>query len=268
MERRRARRKAHPLTVDIWASSVRPRGGGRHRQPSARPELRDQVVVVTVAAGAIVSSISFLVDQHTEAGGEHIHLIAHEESISPAGQSGDIALPPAELPGPVAVQGDIPLESAAAMVSSLAAGTEIDARRQVAEETARRPTASMPTVGTLTSEFGQRWGSLHGGIDIANAIGTPIVAATDGTVIDAGPAQGFGNWVRLLSDEGTMTVYGHMEEVLVSTGQRIQAGQTIALMGSRGFSTGSHLHFEVWLNEGRERADPIEWLRQNGIATN
>ncbi|NLG54732.1 MAG: M23 family metallopeptidase [Rhodococcus sp.] len=126
----------------------------------------------------------------------------------------------------------------------------------------------MPTVGTLTSEFGQRWGSLHGGIDIANAIGTPIVAATDGTVIDAGPAQGFGNWVRLLSDEGTMTVYGHMEEVLVSTGQRIQAGQTIALMGSRGFSTGSHLHFEVWLNEGRERADPIEWLRENDIATN
>src|SRR5699024_167455 len=149
-----------------------------------------------------------------------IHLIAHEESISPSGESGDIALPTVELPGPVAVQGDIPLESAAAMVTSLVAGTEIDARRQVAEETARRATAALPTVGTVTCESGRRGGAGPDAIDIANVIGTPLVPATDGTVSDAGRAQGFGNWVQLLSDEGTMTVYGHMEEVLVSTSQR------------------------------------------------
>src|SRR5699024_10610084 len=139
VERRRARRKAHPLTGDICARSGRPRGGGRHRQPSARPELLDQVVIVTVAAGVIVSSISFLVDQHAEAGGEHIHLLAHEESISPSGASGDIALPTVELPGPVAGQGDIPRESADALGPSLAAGPRLPAPRDRAEETARRP---------------------------------------------------------------------------------------------------------------------------------
>lgn len=164
------------------------------------------------------------------------------------------------------VRDDVAEDNATAMVSSLAAGTAIDTQRQVAEESARRPQAAMPAAGSLTSGFGQRWGSLHGGADIANAIGTPILAASEGTVIDAGPAQGFGNWVRIMSDEGTMTVYGHMKEVLVSTGQRVQAGQTIALMGNRGFSTGSHLHFEVWTNGGEERADPLEWLRQNGVA--
>lgn len=266
MERRRARRNRGPLTVEHWKVSDRVRGGGAHRRPSDLNTVYDRVVVAGVAAGAIVSSGSVLATQYADATGEHMHLVAHEEPINPADQSGEVAAPTPGLPGPVALGDDVALESATAMASALVAGTEIDTQRQVAEETARRPTAVMPTVGTFTSGFGQRWDAIHGGIDIANAIGTPIVAATEGTIIDAGPAQGFGNWIRLLSDEGTMTVYGHMEEVLVPEGQRVQAGQTIALMGNRGFSTGSHLHFEVWSNAGSERVNPLEWLRQNGVA--
>lgn len=229
--------------------------------------------MVAVAAAAITSSGSALLTEHTDASGGHIDLLAHQEPLKPGvpDQPPMIVDEPAEvvpLPGvpePVTPQDDASVQSAAAIVTSLAAGTDIDTQRQVAEETARRPSAAMPAVGSLTSGFGQRWGSLHGGADIANAIGTPILAASEGTVIDAGPAQGFGNWVRIMSDEGTMTVYGHMEEVLVSTGQRVQAGDTIALMGNRGFSTGPHLHFEVWTNGGRDQADPLGWLRQNGI---
>lgn len=252
--------------MEHWKVSDRVRGGGAHRRPSDLNTVYDRVVVAGVAAGAIVSSGSVLATQYADATGEHMHLVAHEEPINPADQSGEVAAPTPGLPGPVALGDDVALESATAMASALVAGTEIDTQRQVAEETARRPTAVMPTVGTFTSGFGQRWDAIHGGIDIANAIGTPIVAATEGTIIDAGPAQGFGNWIRLLSDEGTMTVYGHMEEVLVPEGQRVQAGQTIALMGNRGFSTGSHLHFEVWSNAGSERVNPLEWLRQNGVA--
>ncbi len=273
VKRRRARRNGDSLTVDHWGLDGTVRHRGEHRRPSQATAVRDRVIVVAVAAGAVTSSGSALATPHEDASGEHIDLIAHQSTISPSAPevpptASDQAEAPVPLPGspePITPREDAADEGAASMVTSLMTGTAIDTYRQVTEETARRPKAAMPTSGSLTSGFGQRWGALHGGADIANAIGTPILAASEGMVIDAGPAQGFGNWVRIMSDEGTMTVYGHMEEVLVSTGQRVQAGQTIALMGNRGFSTGPHLHFEVWTNEGRDRADPLEWLRQKGV---
>ena len=81
-----------------------------------------------------------------------------------------------------------------------------------AEREARlqRPLFVMPTKGAFTSGFGYRWGVLHGGIDIANSIGTPIVAAADGVVIDAGPTAGYGAWVKLRHADGTVTLYGHV----------------------------------------------------------
>ena len=121
-----------------------------------------------------------------------------------------------------------------------------------------------PAQGTFTSGFGSRWGSFHYGIDIANRIGTPIRAAADGTVINAGPAQGFGLWVRIRHDDGTITVYGHVNEVVAPTGTRVSAGQEIATIGNRGQSTGPHLHFEVWQN-GKDKIDPLPWLAQRGI---
>ena len=144
----------------------------------------------------------------------------------------------------------------------LYAGTEINTQREIAEEEARRPKVVLPAEGSFTSGFGTRWGSMHNGIDIANANGTPIVAATDGEVVDAGPAQGFGNWVRILADDGTMTVYGHMQTVDVAVGDRVVAGQPIAGMGNLGFSTGTHLHFEVHVND--QPVDPVIWLAQQG----
>ncbi|WP_280259066.1 M23 family metallopeptidase [Nocardia wallacei] len=121
----------------------------------------------------------------------------------------------------------------------------------------------LPARGTFTSGFGQRWGTFHAGIDIAAPIGSPIYAITDGTVIDAGPAQGFGLWVRIRHDDGTVSVYGHMYDFFVSVGERVRTGQQIARVGNRGDSTGPHLHFEILVN-GRH-IDPQPWLAFHGL---
>jgi murein DD-endopeptidase MepM/ murein hydrolase activator NlpD len=128
-----------------------------------------------------------------------------------------------------------------------------------------RPLFVMPTKGVWTSGFGYRWGVLHGGIDLANSIGTPIVAAADGVVIDAGPTAGYGAWVKLRHSDGTVTLYGHVNTWLVSIGERVMAGDQIATIGNRGNSTGPHLHFEVLLN-GTNRVDPVPWLAQRGLS--
>jgi len=137
-----------------------------------------------------------------------------------------------------------------------------------AEREARmnRPLFAMPTRGVWTSGFGYRWGVLHGGIDIANKIGTPILAAADGVVIDVGPTAGYGAWVKLRHSDGTVTLYGHINSWLVSKGDRVMAGDQIATMGNRGNSTGPHLHFEVLVN-GTNRTDPVPWLAQRGLST-
>ncbi|MFF0492968.1 M23 family metallopeptidase [Nocardia sp. NPDC004068] len=122
---------------------------------------------------------------------------------------------------------------------------------------------ALPAIGMFTSGYGQRWGTFHYGIDIAAPIGSPIYAVTDGTVIDAGPAQGFGLWVRIRHDDGSITVYGHMYDFSVSVGERVRAGQQIARVGNRGDSTGPHLHFEVLING--QHVDPQPWLAVHGI---
>ncbi|SFB56534.1 Murein DD-endopeptidase MepM and murein hydrolase activator NlpD, contain LysM domain [Amycolatopsis marina] len=124
--------------------------------------------------------------------------------------------------------------------------------------------ALAPTTGTITSTYGPRWGSIHYGLDIANSIGTPIVSVLDGRVISSGPASGFGLWVRVRHDNGVVTVYGHINETLVTVGQRVDVGQRIATVGSRGQSTGPHLHFEV--HKGGRKIDPLLWLRSNGVS--
>ena len=118
-----------------------------------------------------------------------------------------------------------------------------------------------PTTGVVTSPYGLRWGGsdFHPGIDIANDMGTPIVATADGIVDYAGwNAGGYGNMVDIDHGNGMMTRYGHASQVVVATGQFVQRGQVIALMGSTGFSTGPHVHYEVIING--QRVNPISYL--------
>ncbi|MCS7484719.1 M23 family metallopeptidase [Umezawaea endophytica] len=140
-----------------------------------------------------------------------------------------------------------------------------EASRIAAEEAAKRPKVVKPAEGSFTSGYGGRWGTTHYGVDIANAIGTPIVSAMDGVVVEAGPASGFGLWVRVQHTDGTITVYGHVNEIIAAQGTQVKAGDLIATIGNRGQSTGPHLHFEVWVNGG-QKVDPQAWLTERGIA--
>ncbi|MDQ3504209.1 MAG: M23 family metallopeptidase [Actinomycetota bacterium] len=125
---------------------------------------------------------------------------------------------------------------------------------------------ALPLAGRLTSCFCERWGSMHWGIDIAAPMYTPHYSAGDGVVVQAGSATGFGQAVYIEHDNGDVTVYGHMEVIEVVVGQRVAAGQEIALVGSQGFSTGPHLHFEVYVGGlNGVRVDPVLWLAERGI---
>lgn len=146
----------------------------------------------------------------------------------------------------------------------LAKGVAFAQERAEREARLQRPLFVAPTHGAFTSNFGYRWGVLHAGIDIANSIGTPILAASDGVVIESGPSAGYGMLVKLRHSDGTVTLYGHINRSLVSVGERVMAGDQIAEMGNRGYSTGPHLHFEV-LQNGTSRIDPASWLAKRGI---
>ena len=132
---------------------------------------------------------------------------------------------------------------------------------------AARPKTVLPVSGaTLTSTFGPRWGTYHYGIDLAAPMRTPEYAAADGVVLRAGAASGFGLAVYILHENGDVTVYGHMDEITVAPGDYVEAGDTIALLGNRGQSTGPHLHFEVHQGgENGTKIDPIPWLRDRGV---
>lgn len=112
-----------------------------------------------------------------------------------------------------------------------------------------------PASGEVTSRFGWRgspWGGgsdWHPGIDIADDYGTPIYATADGVVVYSGWYAGYGKLVQIDHGNGIHTLYGHNSENLVEVGQSIKKGQHIARMGSTGYSTGTHVHYEVRVND-------------------
>lgn len=112
--------------------------------------------------------------------------------------------------------------------------------------------AYLPDLGGffIIPTAGRNWGRIHGrnGIDIANSCGTPIFASADGSIAIAdavGWNGGFGKFIKMLHSNGTETIYAHASKLLIGTGETVQKGQQIALMGTTGRSTGCHLHFEV-----------------------
>jgi murein DD-endopeptidase MepM/ murein hydrolase activator NlpD len=101
---------------------------------------------------------------------------------------------------------------------------------------------------------------MHKGIDIANSTGTPVYAASEGVVEKAGWNNGgYGNLVDIRHADGSLTRYGHNSRILVQAGQQVHQGQIIANMGSTGFSTGPHTHFEVH-PAGKKAVNPIAFL--------
>lgn len=132
-----------------------------------------------------------------------------------------------------------------------------------------------------SSGYGPRAGGFHKGIDFAAPLGTPIPAQYGGTVVQAGPASGFGNWVVIKPSGASVdTIYGHMKRMKVKTGDHVKAGQIIAWVGSEGQSTGPHVHYELRAGLGGKSYNPMtygagkgakpsgshmNWLKQAGF---
>ncbi len=132
-----------------------------------------------------------------------------------------------------------------------------------------------PAAGEVTSGYGYRWGVLHAGVDIANVRGTPIYAASVGTVISASCTStrcdidgsldmgGYGNMVDIDHGDGTVTRYAHLTDYVVQSGDRVDGGQLIGHMGTTGNSTGVHLHYEVRINGSP--IDPVPFMAERGV---
>jgi septal ring factor EnvC (AmiA/AmiB activator) len=135
-----------------------------------------------------------------------------------------------------------------------------------ASRAAREPETVLPTSGRMTTCFCMRWGSMHYGIDLAAPLGTPIYSATDGVVLRAGRASGYGNAVYVQDADGNVHVYGHMRYYDVEEGQIVHAGDQIAKVGNEGQSTGPHLHYQIHSGGMSGRPiDPEEWLAERGV---
>ncbi|MET8873452.1 M23 family metallopeptidase [Nocardia sp. NPDC004604] len=256
---------------------------GRPTRHRAEPSTTDRVKVaagVAVAAGALIGATA----QVAPAIAAPLLPGAHdgdEEAAAPMTFKGTAELPVEEIKAatpvaevaqavatpvaaPVAAPvanpfgiGGLPPEIAGplAQVEQILKG----AQQQIAPAAAVRPVA-----GEISSGFGSRWGEFHYGLDFADQLGAPIHSVSNGTVIEAGPASGFGLWVRVQQDDGTVAVYGHVNEMFVQAGQRVNAGDVIATVGNRGNSTGPHLHLEIWDQNG-SKVDPMPYLAAKGV---
>lgn len=121
-----------------------------------------------------------------------------------------------------------------------------------------------PVSGRVTSGYGYRvhpiFGTsrLHAGLDITGGTGTPIRAARSGTILFSGWRNGYGNTVMILHDGGVVSLYAHQSRTAVSNGDTVSGGELIGYVGSTGWSTGPHLHFEIRVNGSA--VDPRPYL--------
>ncbi|WP_369137083.1 M23 family metallopeptidase [Modestobacter versicolor] len=267
---------ARPFDADAVVAAVAAGSGPRHRAPTTLRVRRPAVYVAAALIGAAgVAATTAASGPGSTAQADEPISVAEELGLVQAEQpvlSEDEAT--ARLQEFAATRAEREdAQIAAAQVQAQADQAAIDAAAaaqaaaQAAAAEAARPKAVLPVDGArLTSGFGYRWGTQHAGVDFAAPLGTPEYAAMDGVVVRAGAASGFGLAVYVQHENGDVTVYGHMQEILVAEGQSVKAGETIALLGNQGQSTGPHLHFEVHVGgmDGT-KVDPLPWLRERGV---
>ncbi|GAA3394213.1 M23 family metallopeptidase [Streptomyces roseoviridis] len=184
----------------------------------------------------------------------------------------------------VAKQADVQAKAAAQLAAQVkAAAAKATAQKQavakkaVVKKAAAKKAASWvkPVAGyTLTASFNQggaMWSHKHSGQDFAVPVGTPVKAAGAGTVVKAGPYGGgdgpaYGNAIVVKHANGTYSQYAHLSKIKVHIGQKVSAGQRIALSGNTGNSSGPHLHFEIRTTPNYGSAvNPAAFLRSHGV---
>ncbi len=218
--------------------------GTRRRAVRRPPGRRGALWLAALVAGALIAAVPGTAGHGTpvRASAADYGLGAHD-----VGFAGDMA--------DAGVRRGITEAEAAVRLSELAAS-----------RAAREPQTALPTSGRMTTCFCMRWGSMHYGIDLAAPLGTPIYSATDGVVLRAGRASGYGNAVYIQDADGNVHVYGHMRYYDVEEGQIVHAGDQIAKVGNEGQSTGPHLHYQIHSGGMSGRPiDPEEWLADHGV---
>ena len=296
-------RRAHlgpPLPAMAAAAGV----GGAHRSvPVSRltPSLALRFIATALSGGALAATAHHALAEALPRAADELsnsvdEVLGTRVAASTVLEKASSAVPAVDVIAPEPVVADAAalvkaadLHRAAAEVTAAEPARAVDARSpeaaraveeaRTAEKLAKSAPAAVEQVkeavapvgravqmitGRVTSGFGGRWGSVHQGLDIAAPIGTPIRVPLGGTVIDSGPARGFGLWVRVRHDDGTITVYGHINRSLVKVGEKVVAGEEIAEVGNRGQSTGPHLHIEVITPSGK-KINPRPWLDESGI---
>jgi lipoprotein NlpD len=143
-------------------------------------------------------------------------------------------------------------------IPPLAPGAAPEPEPPAAAPPSRDSALRWPVQGVLYSRFGVRQGQRHDGIDIAAPEGSAVGAAAAGTVVYTGQQSGYGSIVILRHASGLLTVYAHASTILVSEGDRVEAGQPVARVGHSGRTSGPHLHFEV--REGTRPRNPLFYL--------
>ncbi len=246
-------RDAGPRFSSTEDTDILPRTPRHRRQPTSAAKGRTLIAAMAIGAAAAAT----------------YGMIAPREETVDRTVLASERTPIAGTPAPRGVElvKVKPVANAAVHAEELAKASAYAAERAEREARLQRPLFVMPTSGALfTSGFGYRWGALHGGVDLAGPVGTPINAVSDGVVADAGPTNsGYGAWVKIRHYDGTVTLYGHINSWNVQIGQRVFAGDQIATIGNRGYSTGPHLHFEVLLG-GNTQTDPVPWLAARGVS--
>ncbi|MEI4231836.1 DUF5930 domain-containing protein [Roseovarius sp. D22-M7] len=162
------------------------------------------------------------------------------------------------LPASLSTRGDATLTPEAQRAGRILGRLdELNLYRLAAEKT---PFARPVEGGVrLTSGYGMRWGRMHKGTDFAGAHGTPILATADGVVSHAGWLSGYGRVVKIKHAFGIETRYAHMSRIRVKQGQRVSRGDRIGDMGNTGRSTGTHLHYEVRVDE--KAINPMTYIK-------
>jgi murein DD-endopeptidase MepM/ murein hydrolase activator NlpD len=159
-------------------------------------------------------------------------------------------------------------EEPQALVSSAATGDE----RVLDTGQLRDQPWALPVAGPITDPYGPRPNhpvagtrDFHAGTDLAAPCGTPIHAATAGTVVQAERDGTYGNWVLIEHGDGVQTGYAHIVDggTEVAVGQNVEAGQEIARVGATGAATGCHLHFEVRITG--KAVDAVPFMAKRGI---
>ncbi|HVP34977.1 MAG TPA: M23 family metallopeptidase [Steroidobacteraceae bacterium] len=179
----------------------------------------------------------------------------------PSGGAGEGAGVSAQIPDLSAMLNQLE-QRADLRESQLAALENVILTRELKE--AIHPEGRPVSSGYISSYFGERADpfdgleKFHKGVDFAGALGSDVVAVAAGVVTWAGERSGYGRLVEINHGDGYTTRYAHNERTLVAVGQTVKRGESIALMGSTGHSTGPHVHFEV-LHNGRQ-VDPLSFI--------